>query len=460
MKRKIYFLLISLYIAITGHCQFNPVTVNYPNPGYQHWPDFMSVVDASQVWLGISCYTLTFSQVPFSWAVKTTDGGNTWIFDSIPVPGQPYISSLFAVDDNTCFYVFTDNGMNGSIWKTSDGGTTWTQKTTTQFSGSGGFADFYCAFDLDEGVALGDPTSGYFEIQRTTDGGETWNRVNPANIPPILPGEAGLANVYSAVGDIIWFASYLPDTTGMYASRCFKSTDRGQHWTVSPIISHNLSWVAMCFSTAQKGVLFDPGYPGSQDQFYRTSDGGSTWTLDSISIGNLPYMGMSAVPGIDGGFVVSLNGYSFYSTKILFTPDFFSTIIVIDSNLNGIPWGIRFNDASTGWLEGNGTDSLAIWKYSGLLTAISNAAKTPEKLAILPNPTSTEALVKLPGMNEQGDLRLIIYNASGQVCENRLVGSTTGWIKINASGYSNGVYILKIVCGDRMIAQTKWVVQH
>jgi hypothetical protein len=460
MKRNIYLLLISLYISIAGNCQFIPVNINYADPSYSHWPDFMSVVDASHVWLGTSCYTLTFSKRPYSWAVKTTDGGTTWVFDSIPVPGQPYISSLCAVDANTCFYVFTDNGMNGSIWKTIDGGSTWSKKTTTQFSGSGGYADFYCAFDANEGVAVGDPTDGYFEIQRTTDGGQTWNRVNSGDIPPILPGEAGLANVYSAVGDIIWYATYMQDTSGMYASRCYKSTDRGQHWTVSPVISHNLSWVSMCFSTAQKGVLFDPGYPGSKDQFYRTSDGGSTWTLDSISIGDLPYMGMSAVPGIDGGFVVSLNGYTFYSTKILFTPDFFSTIVVIDSNLNGIPWGIKFNNASTGWLEGNGTDSLAIWKYTGLLTSVSNALKTPEKLTILPNPTSAEALVKLPEINERDGLRIIIYSATGQVCEDKPVGSTTGWSKLNASAYSNGVYIVQVISGDRMIAQTKWVVQH
>jgi photosystem II stability/assembly factor-like uncharacterized protein len=460
MKKQIYLIVVSIYISISASCQFNPVTINYPNPAYQYWPDFMSIVDASQIWLGTSCYTLTFSPVPYAWSVKTTDGGNTWVFDSIPVPGQPFISSLCAVDANTCFYVFTDNGMNGSIWKTSDGGVSWTQKTTTQFSGTGGYADFYCAFDADEGVAVGDPTPGYFEIQRTTDGGGTWNRVDSSLIPTILPGETGVANVYSSMGDIIWFATVMPNTSGAYSSRCFKSTDRGQHWTVSPIIAENLSWVAMDFSTAEKGVLFDPGFPSSNNQFYRTSDGGNSWTKDSLTVSGMPYMGMSAVPGIDGGFVVTLNGYTFYSTEILFTPDFFSTLIVIDTNINGIPWGINFKDASIGWLEGNGSNANAIWKYTGLLTSVSNAAKSSEKLVIIPNPTSTDALLKLNSLNDKVDLRIMVYDAAGKLCENRPVGSSTGWTKLNASGYRNGVYVIKLLSGNQPVVQTKWVVKH
>ena len=44
--------------------------------------------------------------------------------------------------------------------------------------------------------------------------------------------------------------------------------------------------------------------------------------------------------------------------------------------------------------------------------------------------------------------------------ENRRIESTTGWTKLNASTYNNGVYILQVVSGDRLIASAKWVVQH
>jgi photosystem II stability/assembly factor-like uncharacterized protein len=459
MKTKIYFLAISLFIAIAGKCQFAPLNINFQDPDFMHFPSYSSIVDASHTWLGVQRTDQDGWLVPYSFAVKTNDGGDTWEFDSIPIPGLPILSSLCAVDANTCYYTFTDNFVNGSIWKTTDGGNTWENKTTDQFTGAGGYADFYHAFDANEGVALGDPTLGYFEIQRTTDGGDTWTRVDESSIPPILPNEWGGTNVYSAIGDNIWFATGIPDENATYSSRCFKSVDRGLNWTVSPIIADNLSWYEIVFSNTQKGVLFDPGYVGGKKQFYRTSDGGSTWITDSLSLNQEVYLGISAVAGFDGGFIIATNDTIFYSTKILFTPDFFSTVIVLDSNLQANPFGIKFKDAMTGWLEGDGSDMNAILKYSGLLTSIRNASESTEKLSIMPNPSSAEALVKLP-TNSQGDLNLLIYDAGGILHEKRQVTSNSNWTKLNATSYQSGVYIVQVVSGNRVIAQEKWVVQH
>ena len=366
------------------------------------------------------------------------------------------------MDANTCFYVFTDNGSGGSIWKTDDGGANWENKTTTQFTGPGGFANFYCAFDENEGIALGDPTSGYFEIQLTADGGDTWTRVAESDIPPVLPGEWGATNVFSVIGDIIWFPTLIYDENGTFSARCFKSVDRGHHWTASPVFAENLGWVSMDFSTSQKGVLLNqfPGTVSGKKPLYRTADGGDNWSIDSLSVDLDAYSGMSAVSGFDGGFVVSTNTLEGYATKILFTPDFFSTVVVVDSNLSAIPWGIKFKDATNGWLEGTGSDISAILKYNGLLTSIKSAAKSPEKLAIIPNPTSADALVKLPGSNDLGDLILMIYDATGKLRETRPVESNTGWTKLNASAYTSGVYFVNVVSGNHLIASTKWVVQH
>jgi len=456
MKRKIYLSIVLISFTISGFSQFFPVEINYVVPPYGHYPEFISIVDESNIWLG------TLSNGPYSYAVHTDDGGDTWLLDSIPAQGNPYVSSVFAVDANTCYYVFTDNGSGGSIWKTGNKGASWEDKTGPLFSSPGAYADFFVAFNANEGVAVGDPTLGYFEIQLTADGGDTWNRVDSSLIPAILPGEMGATNAFSVVGDIIWFPTLIPDDNGNYSSRCFKSVDRGQHWTATPIIADNLGWVTIDFSTSAKGVLLDPNphVISGKKPFYHTSDGGDNWNIDSLSLDLKSYTGLSSVEGFDGGFVVGTNGTSGYSTDIFFTPDFFSTVLAIDSNLQAIPWGLEFKDAATGWLEGTGSNANAVYKYNGLLTSISSAARSPEKMVIIPNPTSTEAIVKLPGMNDLNNLSLMIYDATGKLRETRPVESSTGWTKLNASSYTNGVYFLEVVSGNRLIASTKWVVHH
>ncbi len=459
MKTKFYFLAILLYISIAGNCQFVPMPLNYQDTTNYFWPDWISIVDKSNVWIGTISYG-SGVQIPYSIAVRTTDGGDTWQFDSIPVPGQPMMSSVFAVDANNCFYVFTDNGSGGSIWKTTDAGISWSKKTTTQFSDPGAYADFYCGFDANEGVAVGDPTLGYFEIQKTTNGGDSWNRVESSLIPPIIPGEMGGTNAYRAIGDKIWFPTMISDANGTYSCRCFKSEDRGAHWTVSPVIADSIGWAGMDFSTAQKGVLWDGSWPTYKQYFYFTDDGGNTWSQDSMAVNNEFIAGMSSVEGIDGGFIVLTTDTTDYLNTAWFTPDFFSTCVAIDSNLIADPWGLRFKDAATGWLSGNGMDTNGIMKFTGILTSVKTAAKSPEKLAIMPNPTSTEALVKLPGMNEQGDLTIMIYDVAGKLRENRKIETYTGWAKLNASAYGNGVYTVQVLSGDRLMASTKWVVKH
>ena len=259
MKRKIYLLAITIYIAIAGNCQFIPMPMNYKNPAYHYYPEWMSIVDASTVWIGTRCYNSGGSQGPYSMCRPHHRWRQHMAIRFHSCNRKPLIRSLCALDANTCFYVLSlSNTTNSSIWKTNDGGSSWVKKTTTQFNGSGGFCDFYHAFDENEGVAVGDPTEGYYEIQRTTDGGDTWTRVDESLIPPPFLANGGCKMFTSAVGDNVWFASFKPSGSVTWSMRCYRSTDRGQNWTVSPTIIDDFGNFKMDFSTAQKGVIVDP----------------------------------------------------------------------------------------------------------------------------------------------------------------------------------------------------------
>lgn len=150
-------------------------------------------------------------------AVSTSDGGDTWKFDSIPVPGSPLIQYVAAWDAGTCYYVFSDNQTaGGSVWKTTDAGASWTKKTTSQFSG--GYANSIHLFSADTAVVLGDPNGGFFEVQKTNDGGNSWSRVSASAIPASLTGEWSLPDASSKAGNSLWFSTS--------KSRLFRSVDR------------------------------------------------------------------------------------------------------------------------------------------------------------------------------------------------------------------------------------------
>ena len=447
MKNKIYLFVMLCAGAFSANSQFVLKPLNYQVPGDHYLIYNYSIVDADHVWLGTIHTLSNWLYAPYPYAVHTADGGDTWIFDSIPAIGEPYICNVSALSASTCYYTFIDGGINGYIWKTTDGGATWTLKTTTQFIG--GYLNFYHAFNANDGVAVGNPNSGYFEIQRTADGGDTWTRVDASSIPPPLAGEKGGSDCYSVLGDVIWFST----TKG----RCFESYDKGAHWvvwTASPINGD----YDVAFSSALKGAFYDWG-TNSSSRFYKTSDGGTSWSVDSISAENMIFGHMFPVEGFDGGFVYAVYDQNTYFTNVYFTPDFFTTTVTLGTNLMAAPY-LKFKDATKGWLAGWGDDTNNIYKFTGILSSVFEAAKTSENLSIMPNPTANEALVKLPASFNSQPLEICIIDMTGMEIESWAIASSTGWTKLNASGYRNGIYLVELLSGTSLSAHKKWVVQH
>ena len=152
---------------------------------------------------------------------RSTDGGNTWHYDTIHVaPTTHTVGIMSAVDASTAWAVTVDNSgaTSGALFKTTDGGDTWTHQTSA-FPGSGGFLNNVHFFDPDNGVCTGDQNGGYFEIYTTTDGGENWVRVPSERIPAGIMGYGAWNYSYAYHGDCFWFA----DTR----NRVYRTTDKG-----------------------------------------------------------------------------------------------------------------------------------------------------------------------------------------------------------------------------------------
>jgi photosystem II stability/assembly factor-like uncharacterized protein len=438
--KKITLLMLFLSFTQIGLPQFVTMPLNYPydSTSYQSW--WTSIVDANTVWVGTARRTLHQGYIAYSKAVKTTDSGNTWEFDSIPVPGDPWIQDLSAWDANTCYYLFTDGvTYGGAVWKTTNGGTTWSKKTTTQFTG--GWGDFINAFSADTCIAVGDPTGGYFEVQLTYDGGNTWTRVPSSDIPAALTGETGTSATYCTVGNSIWF----PTSKG----RCFRSTDRGQHWTATLVVN---AGILLCFTDTLNGIAFEPGV---STVFYKTTDGGSTWTNYPTN-SKFSFWNMSRVPGIYGGYIAT--SYDTSKMSIYFTPDFFTTIIKIDSNITNASF-INFKSPTIGWIGGSYYPYDNIHKFIGVLTSVAEKRKDNETMQIIPNPSNREALIKFSQKWISGNTILKIMDVTGKNVFEKNVDTSTGWIKIDASSYKSGVYFIEVISPNGITCQ-RWIVQH
>ena len=453
--KKIYlvtFWVLSMYCAEAQfNSQFNRMPLFYPTDGTAYSDETVSIVDQNHIWVGTMKRASGLYVQTYSKAVKTTDGGNTWQFYTIPATGSPYISDVEAQSNDICYYLMDDiNTAKGDVWKTVDGGTTWIKMTTTQFSGD--YADFIHLFSNDSLVVVGDPLNGYFNIQISNDGGSTWSRVPQSNIPPPLTNESAVGGKwFSAIGNTIWFTSA--------SGRCFKSIDRGNHWTVTDINSSlGFQFAAVAFSDLQHGIFYSAP-TGHPYQYFKTEDGGSTWTSCSI-LPNLTLTGISSIPGISQGFILAASDKTTGThSYIYFTNDFFTTLSLVDSvrYSNNRLW---FKDASTGWMGAFHIPDSSIYKFNGVLVNVRNLSGERTNLEVFPNPSNYQTQIQFSKefLNESKILK--IYSYTGILMKEIDVAADVNQIELSTKGYSSGCYEIILISKSGRINATKWIVSH
>ncbi len=215
---------------------------------------------------------------------RTSDGGKTWHAGVVPGASALDFRDIHGVDANTAYLLSIGGGDLSRIFKTIDGGATWT--TLYVNKDPKGFLDAIAFWDADHGLALGDQVEGRFVIQRTDDAGKTWEPVSPEGMPPALPGEgafaaSGTCLVVQGDGNA-WFAT--GGAKSVHGSS--RSTNHGKTWTVHETPVHAGSPSSGIFSLAivdaDHGVAVGGDYkePGRKDNLVAlTSDGGRTWRL-------------------------------------------------------------------------------------------------------------------------------------------------------------------------------------
>jgi photosystem II stability/assembly factor-like uncharacterized protein len=153
------------------------------------------------------------------------------------------------------------NGYYASVYKTTDGGTTWTQQLSNAILGSNHY--FRNIEFLNENVGFLGTLNGKF--YKTIDGGTTWNLVSIAPNPPAICGLdcVGTSTVYGC---------------GAYFSPAYiiKSTDSGATFQRIDMSAYANALVEVLFIDENTG--FASGNNASGAVILKTTDGGTTWS--------------------------------------------------------------------------------------------------------------------------------------------------------------------------------------
>jgi photosystem II stability/assembly factor-like uncharacterized protein len=216
--------------------------------------------------------------------LRTLDGGNTWTPAQVPGAEALDFRDVEAFSADEAYLLAAGPSEQSRIYKTTDGGKTWTLQFTNHEPK--GFYDCMAFWDHAHGITLGDPVNGKFELLSTVDG-VNWKPLTPAAFPGAIEGEGAFAasgTCITALGDSnAWFA------TGGKVSRVFRSTDRGQTWTVAetPIVHGNDSSgiFSIWFDDGKHGVIAGGDYQHPEQEgpnLAYTEDGGATWTLSPL----------------------------------------------------------------------------------------------------------------------------------------------------------------------------------
>jgi photosystem II stability/assembly factor-like uncharacterized protein len=210
--------------------------------------------------------------------LRTTNGGDSWTRIAGPPGSAPLdFRDIDAFSSNVAYVLSIGNGELSRIYKTVDGGGSWTLQLAN--TDPKVFLDAMAFWSEDRGIAYSDSADGQFAIFMTANG-RTWERIPPERLPAALPNEGAYAasgtNI-ATLGEHVWI--------GTTASRVLHSADRGRTWTIAqtPVATSGSAGIfSIAFRDPLHGMVVGGDYrkeAEALDNAAVTVDGGRTWTI-------------------------------------------------------------------------------------------------------------------------------------------------------------------------------------
>jgi len=384
--KKIYILLIASFLLNYAKAQWTTLTSSTQN---QLNAVFFINKDTGYI-------AGNRSMLPGS-MLKTMDGGTTWS----QIADCDGINSLYFLTSNLGFAT-----CGSGYLKTTDGGVSWTSKNIT-VSGTNFLTIFMTSST--NGCVVGGDGMGNGAILRTTNGGNSWD----ASVQGL---SGGLLDLYSVS---------FPNPMVGYAAgtSTVKTVDGGATW--------NYFYTGFESGTTLHSVFFinsDTGYVAGCAGIAKTVDGGTNWTKQTSNLSNC----VNAIYFIDAnnGFAVGNSG------SILNTTNAGKTWTIQTSGTSSNLRSVFFTENNIGYAVGDGGTLL---KYTVNATNISELFND-DKISIYPNPINDKFNIEIDNQKESCNLQ--IFNTIGQVILNKKIINTIE--QIDLSGQAAGVYFVKV----------------
>jgi photosystem II stability/assembly factor-like uncharacterized protein len=238
------------------------------------------------------------------------NGGSTTILKKSGTTFQPIVivpqeneaGELTMADRNTGYFAAGNNGLS-QLFKTTDGGNTWTNIYTATY----GIINI--AAPDDNNVFL----NSYVGIYKSSDGGKTWSISLPRN---------------SDLGpNAVYFYNNMIGFVLLYSGQMLKTIDGGQNWTnvmmptTEPISDVFFINATTGFATASV-----------ENSLFGTTDGGQTWTR--LSQNTLINTGKIFFYPDGRGIIVVRGQYVLYSRDLGKTTKLFYNAVGENSDSN------------------------------------------------------------------------------------------------------------------------------
>lgn len=309
-------------------------------------------------------------------------GPTSWTFigpQPIKVPVNPYLAgsgptnsgrvTAIAVNplNNDVVYL---GAASGGVWKSTDGGATWTPLTDFQpslASGSLAVDPSSCTATDCSTIYVGTGevygSSIYFGagVLKSTDGGATWVQQGANIFAP--QGATDRASLIGAIA-VDPFNNRIV-LTGTSAG-VYRSTDGGVNWTsLSPLLGRG---TGLAFDSNNSGVVYaalGQSSGAAINGIYRSSDHGATWIKLSGTGANLfpatgvGYIALSVVPGAPG----SPGNATLYAA-------------IQQANLSSLRGVWKSTDSGANWIQLRNTPDFC-YPLCGFATAIAADPANP-----------------------------------------------------------------------------------